>query len=137
MIDQEQPASLAEALSRYDQAYLLTASAHGGPHATAVEPRLQGNVLHVAELGQHSLKNVAVRPNVTVLWPPRVASDYALIVDGDGTVADGNLTIAPTRAVLTRSAPSPHPALAGGCLSDCIELDFGAPAQPPKVARTA
>jgi hypothetical protein len=39
-----------------------------------------------------------------LVWPPRTAGDFSLIVDGDAAVEGNQLTITPTRAVFHRAA---------------------------------
>ena len=111
---------LAQALERF--AYLLTGTDHGAPHAIAVSPVLQGGVLTIQGVGRRTGKNLASRPEVGLVWPPADAADYSLIVDGTASVAGEQIRIAPTRAVLHRSAPSPEPAAPGACGSDCKEI---------------
>ena len=123
MHNQNQPASLADALVDYDYAYLMTATSDGAPHAVAVRPRLQNGALVVGDLGKRSRANVSIQPSVGLVWPPKIASDYSLIVDGRARIDAGSLRITPTRAVLHRLAPSQPAAAAGGCAADCIELD--------------
>ena len=113
---------LAEAMTRYRFAYLLTASEHGAPHALAVTPVLQGGELVVKEAGRRTRDNVQQRPDVALVWPPQSESDYSLIVDGLAVVAGAGLRITPARAVLHRPAPSREPAAPGACGSDCVEI---------------
>jgi hypothetical protein len=113
---------LAEAMTRYRFAYLLTASEHGAPHALAVTPVLQGGELVVKEAGRRTRDNVQQRPDVALVWPPQSESDYSLIVDGPAVVAGAGLRITPARAVLHRPAPSREPAAPGACGSDCVEI---------------
>ena len=44
--------NLAEVMTRYRFAYLLTACAHGAPHAVAVVPMLEGSVLVIDGIGR-------------------------------------------------------------------------------------
>lgn len=97
---------LDEALARHDFAYLLTHSAHGAPRALAVRAVLQGGVLRIDGAGERTRAGVQARPAVGLVWPPRDAGGYSLIVDGDATVVDGQIRIAPTHAVLHRPAPA-------------------------------
>ena len=113
---------LAEAMTRYRFAYLLTASEHGAPHALAVTPVLQGGELVVKEAGRRTRDNAQQRPDVALVWPPQPESDYSLIVDGLAVVAGAGLRITPARAVLHRPAPSREPAAPGACGSDCVEI---------------
>jgi len=113
---------LAEAMTRYRFAYLLTASEHGAPHALAVTPVLQGGELVVKEAGRRTRDNVQQRPDVALVWPPQSESDYSLIVDGPAVVEGAGLRITPARTVLHRPAPSREPVAPGACGSDCVEI---------------
>lgn len=113
---------LADAMSRYRFAYLLTASAHGAPHAVAVSPTLQGSVLVIGNIGRRTRANLLQQPAVALVWPPQDASDYSLIVDGHAAPDGETLRITPTRAVLHRPAPGADTKEPGACGSDCVEL---------------
>jgi hypothetical protein len=113
---------LAEVLGRYRLAYLLTSSERGAPHAVAVTAVLQEGELVVDETGRRTRDNALQRPDVALVWPPQLESDYSLIVDGRAVVAGGGLRIAPMRAVLHRPALPRQPAAPGGCGSDCVEI---------------
>ena len=113
---------LAEVITRYPFAYLLTAGERGAPHAVAVTAVLQGGELVVNETGRRTRDNAQQRPEVALVWPPQVESDYSLIVDGQAVVAGTGLRIVPARAVLHRTAPSREPAASGACGSDCVEI---------------
>lgn len=122
---------LADAMAAYPFGYLLTIADDGRAHVVAVTPRVVGGSLVVAGLGRRTSANVAVRPAVTVLWPPADPGGYSLIVDGlAASGGDGAVMIAPERAVLHRPAPqvadAPPSAVAGepapGCVSDCVEI---------------
>ena len=115
---------LAQAITRYRYAYLLTGTDHGAPHAVAVSPVLQGGALLIQGVGRRTGKNLQSRPEVGLVWPPATVEEYSLIVDGKASVEDGQIRIQPTRAVLHRPAPSPEPKPAGSCISDCVELKF-------------
>ena len=114
---------LARVVAEYSFAYLMTVTADGRPHAVAVQPRLAGGVLQVAELGNRSLTNAQERPRVSLLWPPADIDGYSLIVDGEAQVDGGGLQLTPTRAVRHR----PHGDGSGvtGCDSDCLPIDLG------------
>jgi hypothetical protein len=114
---------LAEAMGRYRFAYLLTSTAGGVPHAVAVPAvHLQDGELVVSEAGRRTRDNALQRPGVALVWPPQMASDYSLIVDGQAALTGDGLRISPTRAVLHRPAVSGHAAAPGACGSDCVEL---------------
>jgi hypothetical protein len=113
-------AALAE---RGGNAYLLTVSDDGRPHAVHSTVGWEGDVL-TTEIGRRSAANAAARPSVSLLCPVRDASDYSLIVDGSAVVVARDqghqLLITPTRAVLHRPAPAPDPA--SPCGADCVPL---------------
>jgi hypothetical protein len=117
-------ARLANVITRYRFAYLMTTSAKGAPHAVAVAAVLQGGGLVVNGIGRRTRENVLARPAVGLIWPPQSEADYSLIVDGQAVVTNESLQITPTRAVLHRPAPSPQPTVSGACGSDCVELDL-------------
>jgi len=114
--------NLAEIMTQYRFAYLLTASAHGAPHAVAVVPMLEGSVLVIDGIGRRTRDNLIQQPAVGLVWPPREESDYSLIVDGQAAPDGEMLRITPNRAVLHRPARRPEPIEQGACGSDCVEL---------------
>ncbi len=117
---------LAETLTRFRFAYLLTIGDDARPHVVAVSARLLNGTLRVTDLGRRTRTNVAARPPVTLVWPPADPNDYSLIVDGLGSVRDDELDIAPTWAVLHRPAPPPTITTGDGCESDCIAVPLAA-----------
>jgi len=116
---------LADAIAQYRFAYLMTTNAAGAPHAVTVSPVLQGGELVVHGTGRRTREHASQRPAVGLVWPPRSATEYSLIVDGIASVGDDGLRITPTRAVLHRPGPSRTDA-PGPCTSDCVEVDVGA-----------
>lgn len=116
-------AALEGALADYSYAYLLTVSDDGRPHAVAVNARLADGVLG-AVVGTRSASNAVARPScVSLVWPPTAEGGYSLIVDGDAVVADGTISVTPTKAVLHRAAPpDAGPPEPGACGSDCVPL---------------
>lgn len=117
---------LAETLTRYRFAYLLTIGEDARAHVVAVTTTLVNDTLLVTDLGRTTRANVAAHPSVTLVWPPTNPHDYSLIVDGVGSMRDDELAVAPTRAVLHRPAPPQTPTTGGGCESDCIEVPVAA-----------
>ena len=124
--------ALADTLSRFPFAYLLTAGDEGAPHAVAVTPALVDGALVVEGLGRRSLANARLRSAVALVWPPADAGDYSLIVDGHADVdeAGASVRIEPVRAVLHRPAAGVgrpagdgrgESAAAGRCGADCVE----------------
>jgi hypothetical protein len=91
-------------------AYLLTVSDDHSAHAVAITPFIGEGVIECAA-GKTSCRNAAVRPRVSLLWPPLRPEDYSLIVDGDAEVEGSSLRVRPARAVRHR--------LAAGGGNDC------------------
>ncbi|HZS21033.1 MAG TPA: hypothetical protein VFA63_08595 [Pseudonocardiaceae bacterium] len=117
---------LADIVTRYHFAYLLTVGDDERAHAVPVHPTIVDDTLAVEDPGRKTLTNLATHPLVTLVWPPTDPGDYSLIVDGAGSMRDTKLVVSPTRAVLHRPAP-PRAIPAGrGCGSDCIELPIDA-----------
>jgi len=113
---------LADKLTKYHFAYLLTVGDNDRAHVVAVRPRLVSDSLLIGDLGIKTSTNLAAHPLVTMVWPPTDPSGYSLIVDGVGSMRDDQLAITPTRAVLHRPAPRQATTTVGSCQSDCIEL---------------
>jgi hypothetical protein len=97
-------------------AYLLTVSDEATTHVVAVTVAFGAEGL-ACTAGATSCRNAAARPNVSLLWPPAVPTDYSLIVDGVASVSDSVVTVVPARAVRHR------PAVDGG--NDCAPVSLG------------
>jgi hypothetical protein len=108
---------------RCGDAYVLTVSDDGRPHAVHGSVRWEGDAL-TARVGRRSAANAGARPAVSLLYPARSGGDYSLIVDGTAIVAsDGDehrLLVTPTWAVLHRPAAAPDPG--SPCDADCVPL---------------
>ena len=76
---------LAAAVEQYGWAYLLTVRDDLRAHIVAVTPAWDGTAL-VMEVGRTTARNAAVRPSITLCYPPSESDGYSLIVDGDATV---------------------------------------------------
>ena len=115
---------LADALSDFTFAYLVTVDDGYHAHTVAVEPMLADGMIDVGPVGGGTRNNLAQHDGVTLVWPPREPSGYTLIVDGRGKPIDADtaLQIVPTRAVLHRKAAPNSPSTATGCLHDCVPL---------------
>jgi hypothetical protein len=118
-VDLEQ---LAGALADFTFAYLITVGDDYRAHTVAVEPLLCDGVIGVGAIGASTRRNVVAHADVTLVWPPREAGGYTLIVDGRGEPTEDALNVVPTRAVLHRPA-APGVATRPGCLHDCVPLD--------------
>lgn len=122
-------ARLAETLTRFRFAYLMTSSADAGaPHVVAVTPAFDGTTLTIDGLGRRTRANAEARPAVGLVWPPLTAAEYSLIVDGEARLDGDTLRIRPTRAVLHRPATPDTPApsdpsdSSASCGADCVEI---------------
>lgn len=113
---------LAETMADYGFAYLLTVSEDHRPHAVAVQPDLDGGTLTVTGLGNRTRANLAVRPDVTLLFPPRQQGGYSLIVDGRASTEAGGANVVPSHAVLHRPADHATTPTDGSCGNDCLPL---------------
>jgi len=120
------PRRLADTLTKYHFAYLLTVGDNDRAHVVAVRPTLPDDTLLIGDPGIKTSANLGTHPLVTLVWPPTDPGDYSLIVDGVGSMRDGKLAITPTRAVLHRAAPPQVTVTGAGCQSDCIELSLAA-----------
>ncbi len=110
---------LADALTEYGAAYLITVGEDSRPHTVMVEAVLRDNVFHVGEVGSRTTANIAGHDVVSLLWPPRESGGYALMVDGRVASGDG-LRVVPVKALLHRRAAPGSPAAESGCLHDCV-----------------
>ena len=114
--------SIAETMEGFAFAYLLTLGTAPRPHVVAVGVTSVDGALRVSEVGRSSRRNIGGNDAVTLLWPPRDAGGYSLIVDGTASVQGDEVVVVPERAVLHRPAPdAPEPA-DGTCAADCVEL---------------
>ncbi len=114
---------LADALTDFTFAYLITVGADYRAHTVALQPVFADGILDVGSIGNTTRKNIAEHDGVTLVWPPSQAGGYTLIVDGRGEPADDRLAVVPTRAVLHRPATLNSPASNPGCLHDCVPLE--------------
>ncbi|WP_319448060.1 MULTISPECIES: pyridoxamine 5'-phosphate oxidase family protein [unclassified Mycobacterium] len=112
---------LADALSDFTFAYLITVGDDYRAHTVAVDTALSDGTFHIGGVGRSTGKNAAAHPDVTLVWPPREPGGYTLIVDGRGECGDAGLTVAPIRAVLHRPA-APGLPTASGCGDDCVPI---------------
>jgi hypothetical protein len=105
-------------------AYVVTVSDGQRPHAVFVPVAWAGRGL-VAEVGARTAANAAVRPEVTILFPPRRDGDYSFVVDGTAAVSPGaaphRLAVTPTRAVFHRPGPATDPSRSS-CSADCVPV---------------
>jgi hypothetical protein len=113
---------LADTMRDYGFAYLLTVTDDQRTRAVAVTPSAGADGLTFTDgLGRGTRANLAVRPDVTLLWPPPDAAGYTLIADGRVTVADDVATFVAQHAVLHRPADHGTPS-GSGCGNDCVPV---------------
>ena len=88
--------------------YLVTVSDDQRPHLLALNPLVEQRdgqqVLRFDAGGGRACRNATVRPQVTLVFPPRDGG-MSLVVDGVADVDGSTVDIAPTWAVLHRAAP--------------------------------
>lgn len=113
--------TLADAVADYSFAYLVTVGDDYRAHTVAVDPVLTDGVLDIGSVGNTTRRNATAHPDVTLVWPPREAGGYSLIIDGCAAAGDGGLRVTPTGAVLHRPAV-PGTSTASGCGDDCVPL---------------
>lgn len=107
-------AELFDAAAERGWCYLCTVSDDGRPHLVALRPVPVGagaaqRFRFAAGTGR-AAKNAAVRPEVTLVFPPVADGDgFSLVVDGTAELADAPgdafVDVRPTWAVLHRPAP--------------------------------
>ena len=115
---------LADALTDYTFAYLVTVDNGYKAHTVAVDPVFADGVINVGPVGGSTRRNVTAHSDVTLVWPPAQRGGYTLIVDGKGQPPEDDtaLQIVPDRAVLHRKA-APGAATKPGCKDDCVPLE--------------
>ena len=120
-VDLEQ---LAEALSDFTFAYLITVGDDFCAHAVAVDPLLADGAFEVSQVGRSTRRNAAAHSEVTLVWPPAEPDGYSLIVDGRGSFVsdEAPLVVVPGRAVLHRKATPDSPPSRTGCTDDCLPI---------------
>lgn len=101
---------LFEEVASWGFGYLTTVSDGERVHLLALRPIVTGvgaaRRLRFDAGGGRACRNVAVRPNVSVVFPPSADSNgYSLVVDGTATVDGQYVDVEPTWAVLHRPAP--------------------------------
>jgi hypothetical protein len=102
---------LFDEIEEWGFGYLLTVSDGERPHLLALRPAVSGTgderVLRFDAGGGRACRNAAVRPSVTIVFPPKATSEgLSLVVDGDATVDENHVDVRPTWAVLHRAAPA-------------------------------
>lgn len=111
-----------ELAGRERPAYLVTAGNEGPPHMVSAYLRWSDGAFETG-CGNTSARNLAVRPEASVVVPPDEVGGYSLIFDAVAEVVDGAerlVRLTPTKAVLHR--PAAEPGDAGACGHDCAPL---------------
>ena len=115
--------ALREQLAAHERpAYLITAGDAGGPHLVSTFLAWVDGAFET-ECGGTTARNLAQRPEVSVVVPPNDPGGYSLIFDATGTVVEGpprTVRLTPTQAVLHRPAEAAGP---GDHPHDCAPLD--------------
>jgi hypothetical protein len=115
--------ALRDELAGHDRpAYVVTAGDTGSPHLVATFLTWSDGAF-TAACGGTTARNLAQRPEVSVVVPPNEPDGYSLIFDATGEVVSGEertVRLTPQKAVLHRPASGPHGA--GGCGHDCSPL---------------
>ena len=113
---------LADRLREFDSAYLTTIGDNDRIHTVPVNPVMAEDGLSVLGLGRRTQANATARPGVCLVWPPRQADGYSLIVDGDARLEGNTLRLTPTRAILHRPALGSVVIAGEACVADCVEI---------------
>lgn len=111
-----------ELAGRERPAYLITAGDSGGPHLVATYLRWADGSFTTG-CGATTARNLAQRPEVSVVVPPNDPQGYSLVFDATAEVVEGDersVRLVPVHAVLHR--PGGGPEDAGGCGHDCAPL---------------
>ncbi|WP_026204940.1 hypothetical protein [Actinomycetospora chiangmaiensis] len=116
-----EPDDLAETVTGFPVAHLLTVGGRPRPHVGSVRATVTGGTVRVDGVGRTALGDVARDAAVTLLWTPAEPGEYSLIVDGSAAVSGDGLVVTPHRAVLHRPAAAPGRS-AAGCAADCRDL---------------
>lgn len=99
---------LFDEVTRWGFCYLLTVSDDDRTHLLALHPAVDADegILRFDAGGGRACTNAAVRPKVSLVFPPAEHADgYSLVVDGDASVEGALVIVRPTWAVLHRPAP--------------------------------
>ncbi len=99
-------AELPAQIGTFEFAYLLTVDDDQRPRAVGVIPSMVDAELLLGEQGNRTLTNVTAREQVCLIWPPKDAAGYSLIVDGRAVVSGKSITLIPSGAVLHRPIKS-------------------------------
>lgn len=119
-------ADLARALDAFGSGYLVTAGADGRVKVVTVDPRLEGELVHIDGPSRGSAANLATTPAATLVFAPTEPRGHTLLVDGTARAAGDGFRFTPVSAVLHRPGSHadgpPPPAFADDatdCENDC------------------
>lgn len=115
--------ALRDELAGHDRpAYVVTAGNTGSPHIVATFLAWDDGAF-TSGCGGTTARNLAQRPQVSVVVPSNEPGGYSLIFDAIGEVVPGErptVRLTPQKAVLHRPAAGPDDG--GGCGHDCAPL---------------
>lgn len=113
---------LHDALEQFDSGYLLTTT-DGRVKVVTVDPEPDDDGLRVSDPGKGTVANLRSNDTVTLVFPPREARGYTLLVDGTATVHENDVRVVPANAVLHRPARyADGPPPPDGCGQDCVQF---------------
>jgi hypothetical protein len=103
---------LFDGIAEWGFGYLLTVTEDERTHLIALAPAVRDDgdrqVLRFEAGAGRAGRNVAVRPQVTIVFPPHPDSaGMSLVVDGEAIVDGDFVDVRPTWAVMHRKAPPP------------------------------
>lgn len=97
---------LGDALAAHPWGYLLTVNADAHARILAVPTDFADGVLRCVA-GRSARENVALHPDVTMVFPPHDGSGFSLVIDGVAHLHTETVEVRPTWAVLHRPALPP------------------------------
>ncbi len=118
--------ALRDELAAHERpAYLITVGDSGPPHLVSVFLTWADGGFET-DCGGSTARNLAQRPDVSVVVPPDEPGGYSLIFDATGEVVEGpprTVRLTPSKAVLHRPAAEPTgPTDDGSCGHDCAPI---------------
>lgn len=108
-----EPSRIADHADQRSFAYVISVKNElGGPqvHVIAVTVEIDGARVDCSRVGGSTRRNIAVNPQVTVMWPPKSGTaefdEYTLIADGQAKVDGDSVFVEIDSAILHRPASS-------------------------------
>ncbi len=114
---------LADALTDYTFAYLVTVDDGYKAHTVAVDPVLADGVIDVGPVGGSTRRNLTAHSDVTLVWPPAQRGGYTLIVDGKGRPAEADSACGSCPAARSCIGRRLRGRTKPGCKDDCVPLE--------------